>query len=153
MDQLPPFNLTLLFSNEQGYASYQRLLGMVFVDDGTVYSIHDQFTERSLVYLAEDFTELTPLTLSSLYQPKDVGVSSAASLCSISTGCGSLIPGFFPRAELNQPRASGADRHRRQGLGTPAETHGYHQRSRIPAEDMVPSSGTCHVLGLFSGLG
>jgi hypothetical protein len=42
------------------------------------YSIHDQFTERSLVYLAEDFTELTPFTLSSLYQPKDVGVTSAA---------------------------------------------------------------------------
>ena len=96
MDQLPPFNLTLLFSNEQGYASYQRLLGVVFVDDGTVYSIHDQFTERSLVYLAEDFTELTPLTLFSLYQPKDVGVSSAAasSGCSISAGCSSLLPGI-----------------------------------------------------------
>jgi hypothetical protein len=84
VDQLPPFNLTLLFSNEQGYASYQRLLGVVFVDDGTVYSIHDQFTERSLVYLAEDFTELTPLTLSSLYKPKDVGVSSAANSSSSS---------------------------------------------------------------------
>ncbi len=42
---------------------------MVFVDDGTVYSINDLFTERSLVFLAEDFTELMPLTLSSVYQP------------------------------------------------------------------------------------
>jgi hypothetical protein len=33
-------------------------------------------TERSLVFLAEDFTELTPLTLSSLYQPNDVGIGS-----------------------------------------------------------------------------
>ncbi len=76
---MPPFNLTLLFSNEQGYASYQRLLGVVFVDDGTVYSVHDQFTERSLLFLAEDFTELTPLTLSSLYRPNDVGTSNSAS--------------------------------------------------------------------------
>ena len=69
VDQLPPFNLTLLFSNELGYASYQRLLGVSFVDDGAVYSIQDQFSERTLVFLAEDFTELMPLTLSSLYQP------------------------------------------------------------------------------------
>ena len=69
VDPLPPFNLTLLFSNELGYASYQRLLGVSFVDDGAVYSIQDQFSERTLVFLAEDFTELMPLTLSSLYQP------------------------------------------------------------------------------------
>ena len=67
------------FSNEQGYASYQRLLGVVFVDDGTVYSVHDQFTERSLLFLAEDFTELSPLTLSTLYQPNDAGGSSISS--------------------------------------------------------------------------
>jgi hypothetical protein len=67
-DQLPPFNLTLLFSNELGYASYQRLLGVSFVDDGAVYSIQDLFSERTLVSLAEDFTELMPLTLFSLYQ-------------------------------------------------------------------------------------
>jgi len=56
--------------------SYQRLLGVVFVDDGTVYSVHDQFTERSLLFLAEDFTELMPLTLSSLYRPNDAGTGS-----------------------------------------------------------------------------
>ncbi len=46
---------------------------MVFVDDGTVYSVNDMFTERSLVFLAEDFTELMPLTLSSLYKSPMVG--------------------------------------------------------------------------------
>ena len=66
-DQLPPFNLSLLFTNELGFASYQRILGVDFVDDGVVNSIQDMFTERTLVFLAEDFTELMPLTLSSLY--------------------------------------------------------------------------------------
>jgi hypothetical protein len=70
---VPPFNLSLLFSNELGFASYQRILGVVFVDDGTVYSINDMFSERSLVYLAEDFTELMPLTLPSIYMPYDAG--------------------------------------------------------------------------------
>jgi hypothetical protein len=31
VDQLPPFNLTLLFSDEYGNASYRRLLGVEFV--------------------------------------------------------------------------------------------------------------------------
>ena len=65
VDQLPPFNLSLLFTNELGFASYQRILGVDFVDDGVVNSIQDMFTERTLVFLAEDFTELMPLTLSS----------------------------------------------------------------------------------------
>ncbi len=42
---------------------------MTFTDDGSVYSIQDMFSERTLVFLAEGFTELMPLTLSSLYQP------------------------------------------------------------------------------------
>ena len=78
IDQLPPFNLSLLFTNELGYASYQRILGVDFVDDGVVNSIQDLFTERTLVFLAEDFTELMPLTLSSLYQPTDVGRTAKA---------------------------------------------------------------------------
>lgn len=41
IDQLPPFNLSLLFATEQGYASYQRILGLEFVTDGSVYSTQD----------------------------------------------------------------------------------------------------------------
>src|SRR5205085_3020687 len=37
-DQLPPFNFTLLFNDETGYASYQRLLGVRLVSDGVIYS-------------------------------------------------------------------------------------------------------------------
>jgi hypothetical protein len=89
--------------------------------------VHDQFTERSLLFLAEDFTELMPLTLSSLYQPNDVGtgnpvnplgnstsvtpstVVSARSVRQLSTllsvwRCS--IPGFFPHAKAKRSRAS-----------------------------------------------
>ena len=67
VDQLPPFNLTLLFCNEQGYASYRRLLGVDFVTDGTVYSINDMFPEQTISYVAADFTPLLPLDVSSLF--------------------------------------------------------------------------------------
>ena len=67
-DQLPPFNFTLLFNDETGYASYQRLLGVRLVSDGVIYSTQDMYSEQTLTYLAADLTPLLPLTLSSLYQ-------------------------------------------------------------------------------------
>lgn len=69
VDQLPPFNLTILFCDEWGHASYQRLLRVEFVTDGSIYSIQDMLTEQTLSYLAVDFTPLLPLHVSSLYLP------------------------------------------------------------------------------------
>ena len=67
-DQLPPFNLSILFTNEFGYASYQRLLGVEFVTDGSIYSVQDMLSEQTMSFMASDFTPLLPLTLSSLFQ-------------------------------------------------------------------------------------
>ncbi len=60
IDQLPPFDISLLFSNESGYASYQRILGVEFVTSGDVVSIQDMMTEQTISYLASDFTPLLP---------------------------------------------------------------------------------------------
>lgn len=68
VDQLPPLNMSLLFSNEHGFASYQRLLGVRFVMDGAVYSVNDMYTERQITYVASDLCPLMPLTLSALYE-------------------------------------------------------------------------------------
>lgn len=62
MDQLPPVNLTLLFNDEHGHASFRRLLGVEFLTDGTVYSTNDMITEQTVSYVASDFTPLMPLT-------------------------------------------------------------------------------------------
>lgn len=69
VDQLPPFNITMLFCNEQGYASYRRLLGVKFVTEGTVYSIQDMLSEQTMSWMATDFTPLMSLNLNCLYQP------------------------------------------------------------------------------------
>ena len=77
-DQLPPFNFTLLFNDETGYASYQRLLGVRLVSDGVIYSTQDMYSEQTITYMAADLTPLLPLTLSSLYQlPGQVKAASA----------------------------------------------------------------------------
>ena len=60
VDQLPPFNLTFLFSNEYGHQSYQRLIGVEFVTSGDVYSIQDMLSEQTVSYVCADFTPLLP---------------------------------------------------------------------------------------------
>lgn len=69
IDQLPPFNITMFFTNEQGYASYRSLLGVKFVTDGVVYSIQDMMSEQTLSWMATDFTPLMSLNINSLYSP------------------------------------------------------------------------------------
>lgn len=69
IDQLPPFNITMLFTNEYGYASQRRLLGVKFVTDGTVYSIQDMLSEQTLSWMALDFTPLMPYSMDNLYTP------------------------------------------------------------------------------------
>ena len=69
IDQLPPFNITAIFSNEYGYASFRRLLGVEFVTDGTVYSINDAFTEQTISYVCADFTPLAPLSWADMISP------------------------------------------------------------------------------------
>lgn len=72
VDQLPPFNITMIFCNEQGYASYRRLLGVKFVTDGTIYSMQDMMTEQTLSWMATDFTPLMSLNITSLFAPPDI---------------------------------------------------------------------------------
>lgn len=69
LDQLPPFNITLMFTNESGYASMRHLLGVKFVTDGVVYSIQDMLSEQTLTWMATDFTPLQPITAMSMFQP------------------------------------------------------------------------------------
>jgi hypothetical protein len=70
-DQIPPLNMTMFFSNEQGFASYRRVLGIEFVTDGVVYSSQDMLSEQTISYYAADITPLLPLTLSALNMPQD----------------------------------------------------------------------------------
>lgn len=69
IDQLPPFNVTILMTNEYGFASYRRLLGVQVATDGIVYSSHDMMTEQTLSYMAEDLTPLLPVDINSLFHP------------------------------------------------------------------------------------
>ena len=69
VDQLPPFNMTMLFTDEYGSVSYRRVLGVDFVTDGVVYSTNDMLSEQTISYMASDFTPLLDINSSALFKP------------------------------------------------------------------------------------
>jgi hypothetical protein len=62
VDQLPPFDITLVASNELGDSSYMVLYGVEIVNDGRTISIQDIITENSMQFLCRDFEDLRPMT-------------------------------------------------------------------------------------------
>jgi hypothetical protein len=78
VDQLPPFNMTLLFADEYGDVSYRRVLGVDMVDDGVVYSTNDMYSEQTVVYSASDFTPLLTINDSALFTPDKLSKVFAA---------------------------------------------------------------------------
>jgi hypothetical protein len=51
-DQLPPFEMILIFQNEYGHAMQMALLGIDITDDSMTFSTNDLETECVLQYVA-----------------------------------------------------------------------------------------------------
>ena len=67
LDQIPPVDFTLLFRNEMGYVSTQKLLGVEFVTDGSVVSVQDALMEQQISWMAADFTPMVPLNFDTFF--------------------------------------------------------------------------------------
>jgi hypothetical protein len=78
LDQLPPLDFTLLFSNEFGYISSQKLFGVEFVTDGTVVSIQDMLLEQQITWVAADFSPLVPANFNTFFGVNTTTSSSTA---------------------------------------------------------------------------
>ena len=53
-DEIPPFDMMLMFSNEYGYNSIIRLYGIEIVDEGGTFSINDIYSENVMQFIAKD---------------------------------------------------------------------------------------------------
>lgn len=58
MDEMPPFDITIIMQNEYGHASAMMIKGIVIVDEGQVMSIEDMLTENTMSYMATDIEPL-----------------------------------------------------------------------------------------------
>ena len=62
VDQLPPFDMTILCSNELGDNSYIALYGIEIQNEGLTLSIQDIITEDVMQFTALDWEPMRPLT-------------------------------------------------------------------------------------------
>jgi len=53
-DEIPPFDLMLIFTNEYGFSSIIRIYGVEITDEGGTYSINDIYSENVMQFLAKD---------------------------------------------------------------------------------------------------
>lgn len=64
-DELPPFDVTITYSNEYGHRSVMRIYGVRLVNEGMVMSINDILTENTYQYLAKNISPIN--TVDDLY--------------------------------------------------------------------------------------
>lgn len=61
MDDLPPFDITIVMTNEYGQSSGLRIKGVIITDEGQVMSIEDLLTENTYSFIAHDLVPLRVL--------------------------------------------------------------------------------------------
>lgn len=54
VDEIPPFDMMLIFTNEYGFSSIIRLYGVEISDEGGTYSINDIYSETVMQFIAKD---------------------------------------------------------------------------------------------------
>jgi len=54
VDEIPPFDMMLIFTNEYGFSSIIRLYGVEITDEGGTYSINDIYSESVMQFIAKD---------------------------------------------------------------------------------------------------
>jgi hypothetical protein len=65
IDQLPPLDIFIIFTNEFGQTSKLALFGVEFMNEGQVMSVSDLITENSVNYVARHFQRME--NISSIY--------------------------------------------------------------------------------------
>jgi hypothetical protein len=58
-DQIPPVDLTIVFANEYGAISEQRLYGVEFLNDSSTYSAENLLSEQVMQFVCRDVDVLT----------------------------------------------------------------------------------------------
>lgn len=59
MDELPPFNITVSMANEYGKKARFAIYGVRIVNEGSVISVNDVYTENTYQFVATDIEYLT----------------------------------------------------------------------------------------------
>lgn len=59
VDQIPPFDMVLIFTNEAGDRSFMNIYGIQIFAEGGTFSVQDMLTEQSFQYFARDLDPMS----------------------------------------------------------------------------------------------
>lgn len=62
-DELPPFDINIIFGSEYGHLSKMVIKGVTIVDEGQVMSINDMMTENTMSFVAQDIELMRPFDM------------------------------------------------------------------------------------------
>lgn len=65
-DELPPFDLVITAANEYGQSAMMILYGVTFVDEGSVMSVENLFSENQMTYKAVDIRLFDDATIGTM---------------------------------------------------------------------------------------
>lgn len=68
-DQLPEFDITLSFVNENGSASFLEIIGVTIGNESFAFDINDLTSDKAYTYVARHVTPLTSLTNERIWKP------------------------------------------------------------------------------------
>lgn len=81
-DEIPPFSITISFSNEYGFDSKMVLYGVRLIDEGQSMSINDLYIENTYQFVASDINYMDTLNN---YQVGESKMHSAVGVIKVST--------------------------------------------------------------------
>lgn len=81
-DEIPPFSITVSFSNEYGFDSKMVLYGVRLIDEGQTMSINDLYIENTYQFVASDINYMDTLNN---YQVGESKMHSAVGVINVST--------------------------------------------------------------------
>jgi len=105
-DQIPPFDVTVMYSNEYGAASYMRIYGVQIVDEGQTHSINDIYTENVMQWVARDIDLMT--SVDSEWTPQKLA-NSAGFISTPGANLHAMVNQLEKKAFLIQRELGGAN--------------------------------------------
>jgi len=72
-DQIPPFDVVVIYMDEYGHSAFLRLYGVEFIDEGLVNSINDVVVTNNRSFIARDIDLLCPVGQQKFYYNDSTG--------------------------------------------------------------------------------
>lgn len=95
MDQIMPFNITLIAQNEYGYAAWKAIIGVEILNEGGGLSVDDITNEEQTTYVARSATAWVPWSAETNAEGNNFSSNPVKGQTTIAPASADLISGYM----------------------------------------------------------